>query len=348
MPHMLAQEHMSYVDALRYGTALTQATIQAAHTAIGSTPAVLVLTYTGTGVWSITSNLSVPSNVIWLIPQGVTVNVASGAALAVGLVMAWQNNWKTGPGVITKSTVATPMEITNLVCTTFVQSNSGGGFAWELNAAPADNTGIDMFVGLNNTTGIQISRNKSNANSCWQFITINNVDLQFTRPGAGAQIVINNTGLMVGSNVSPQHLIQAAGDDVAKPTAGGWLASGSNARFKKDIVAFPDGLAQVRQLLPRWYEFTGEMNLPTGQRCLGLIAEEVEPVAPYMLHPYQAEWGPEEARQTAMVHALDMTPVTYMLVNAVKELAERLEHLEGVTGVDSAEGHAPARRKRIP
>ena len=172
MPHMLAQEHMNYVDAMRYGTARNQATIQAALTAIGPAQATLVLTFAGDGVWSITSNQIIPANVSLFLPRGVTVNIASGATFSVGgIVIAFQNGWPTGAGTYIQSTVPENFVISNFQCTQYLQQNTGGGFPFEINGGATDPGGVRLFLNQSGNSGIQISRAQGNPNSTWQLIT---------------------------------------------------------------------------------------------------------------------------------------------------------------------------------
>lgn len=65
-----------------WGLATSSAVIQLALNAIGSTNQTLVLT-AGSGQWSITGNLTIPSNVWFKIEQGASVSVSTGFALTI-------------------------------------------------------------------------------------------------------------------------------------------------------------------------------------------------------------------------------------------------------------------------
>jgi hypothetical protein len=342
---MVAQEHMSYVDAIRYGTARTEATIQAATAAIGSAKTTLVLTFAGDGVWVIGNNTVIATTTTLKIPAGVTVSVSGGITFTVnGPILADQAGWKTGPGTLARGlTVAT--ELSYLQASRVLVTNDTTD-AIVVRGAIATAAAVRLFVEQGGgNAGLSLSRTDASSASSWSIVTGAGGSLAFARPGASSNMLLTDSGLGVGLGMVPNATIQSLTDNVYKPTAGGWLAAVSNARFKQLLEEFTDGLEQVRQLTPRWYEFTGEVDMPTGQRFLGLIADEVEPIAPYMLHAYEAQWGPEEARQTTPAQALDITPVTYMLVNALKEIDQRLTALEH-GGDDEVQPVHRARRRR--
>ena len=330
MPHMVAQEHLSMVEALRYGTARNQATITAALAAIGSTPARLVLTNTGDGIWTITSNTTMPSNVILEIPMGVTVNVATGITLGVGLVIAHQNTWKTGPGTVNKSAVATPMEISNLVCTTYVQSNSIGGVIWELNDAPSGTAVVRGFLNQAATCGLTISRAIGNTNSTWNIYTPSaNGELAMARPGGTPVFFLNNTGLMLGGGATPSgYTLQLGSGDAAKVTGASWVVT-SDGRVKDRVDDYRDGLPMLLAL-PRPIRFTlnGKANTPRdGREVVGMIGQDVQRVAPYMIHTYKARLEPDDAEETDIL-SMDSSPLIFAVINALREIDTRLRALE--------------------
>jgi microcystin-dependent protein len=95
------------VDALNdygQGSVYTQATINAALTAIGSTESTLLLR---PGTWVIASNITVPSNIALSLPKGTTITPTSGVTFAVNgpiIASAEQIFDQTGGGTVTVST----------------------------------------------------------------------------------------------------------------------------------------------------------------------------------------------------------------------------------------------------
>jgi hypothetical protein len=125
---------------------------------------------------------------------------------------------------------------------------------------------------------------------------------------------------------NPAHLLQLGTDDAVKPNGGTWAAP-SDRRLKTGIVDFEDGLAQVMAIRPVRYHYNGKMDMPTEPEFIGLIAQEIQEVAPYTVKVTE---GSEEGYLF-----VDGTPLTYLLINAVQEQQEiindqdkRIEDLE--------------------
>lgn len=100
----------------------------------------------------------------------------------------------------------------------------------------------------------------------------------------------------------------------------------SDARVKHVEEDFTDGLDIVEQFRPRWWTYNG--NAPSaivGTRHMGLVAQEIEKVTPYMVQRGKGKLGDEEVNDFRRYdgHAMD-----FILVNAVKELSARNRELE--------------------
>ncbi|MCW3104413.1 MAG: hypothetical protein JWO09_2853 [Bacteroidetes bacterium] len=74
--------------------------------------------------------------------------------------------------------------------------------------------------------------------------------------------------------------IRTTNDSPEKPTSGSWTGY-SDKRLKKDIAPFKDGLSVLRQVNPVTYKFNGVGNLSTEETHIGVIAQDIQPVAPY-------------------------------------------------------------------
>ena len=112
---------------------------------------------------------------------------------------------------------------------------------------------------------------------------------------------------------------KAAGS-AEKPGGGSW-ATTSDERVKEAIVDYTSGLAEVKQLQPRSYRFIGNDNT-----YIGLVAQETEGVMPEMVS--QQEGILPDGTNVSDFRSLDSTALTFALVNAVKEMATRIETLE--------------------
>jgi hypothetical protein len=100
---MLAQEHISYVNAVQYGDgSRTSATVQAAQNFIGSAFAVLLLAKTGNGIWTLNSNHIFASNIVVLIPPGVVLAGTGNLTFQCQVQAAsGEGTWYAGTGILT-------------------------------------------------------------------------------------------------------------------------------------------------------------------------------------------------------------------------------------------------------
>ena len=95
----------------------------------------------------------------------------------------------------------------------------------------------------------------------------------------------------------------------------------SDERLKTDVVAFEDGLDVVKRLAPVAFRYNGAKGLSTEQRQVGLIAQQVEQVAPYMI-------STEPGAEVDGVRVMSTQALPYLLVNAVQELEAKVAELE--------------------
>jgi len=111
-------------------------------------------------------------------------------------------------------------------------------------------------------------------------------------------------------------------------TASGAVGSYSDARLKNTITAFTDGLKVINQINPVQFYYNADAPFKTDQQQTGIIAQELEKAAPYMV---------EKNKQNGYDDLLSVNnqAYTFLLINAVKELAKqnadlikRIEELE--------------------
>ena len=125
-----------------------------------------------------------------------------------------------------------------------------------------------------------------------------------------------------------------------KPGGGDW-ATLSDARLKEDIHPYTRGLAELRALRPVRYKYKKEYWAASDRHFTGLIAQEVQDVVPEMVHPYQFQAIGDKLLD---VLAVDPSDLTYMLINAVKELDSENHRLKARLAALEAEKEALAHR----
>jgi hypothetical protein len=101
---------------------------------------------------------------------------------------------------------------------------------------------------------------------------------------------------------------------------GGSFASYSDQRYKQDIVVYDKGLNEIKTLVPQKFRYTREFMRAKkpSKEFVGLIAQMVE-TGPFASCVSTDENG---------YKTVDVSELTFALINAVKELSDRLEKLE--------------------
>ena len=121
----------------------------------------------------------------------------------------------------------------------------------------------------------------------------------------------------------------------AKSSGGSDWVVFSDKRLKKNIKPYDGGLKEIMKLNPVYFNYNGKANTSTDETYVGLIAQEMEKIAPYAVHRVEVEYDVEEDPTTFEVLkskkqeylALDNTSIRYMLVNAVQEQQSMIEEL---------------------
>jgi hypothetical protein len=142
----------------------------------------------------------------------------------------------------------------------------------------------------------------------------------------------NNTVFTIEDVAGLTHFnIRQNGDVFAnngyKPGGGTW-ADVSDARTKEDILDYQTGLASVRQLRPVSFKHNGKGGTVADNRTfVGLLAHEAQLVMPEMVSVTAAKLDPDDAAPTELL-SLDATALLYALVNAVQELATKMDAVD--------------------
>ncbi|MEM9824317.1 MAG: tail fiber domain-containing protein, partial [Bacteroidota bacterium] len=163
-----------------------------------------------------------------------------------------------------------------------------------------DVQGFSQFSGTFQVTGTSTFRGNVTATNSAGTSTVFHVDHTNTRVG-------------IGTN-GPNHLLELNADDAVKPNGGSWSGP-SDRRLKTNITNFGDGLSELMKFRPVNYNYNGKLGLPTDENFVGLIAQEVQEIAPYMIK----DMNPDANEGEEKYLAVNPTALTYILVNAVKE-----------------------------
>lgn len=144
----------------------------------------------------------------------------------------------------------------------------------------------------------------------YQFRAIDNASITFATNDI-ARVLVSKTG----------NLTVLTGN-ASKPGGGTWSVF-SDKRLKKNITPFKDGLAEVLKINPVVFQYTKELLENNEKQYVGVIAQEIQKIAPYMTEKTET-YDTEGKAKSSEYLSLDPNAFTYMLINAVQEQQEML------------------------
>ncbi|MCB0632196.1 MAG: tail fiber domain-containing protein [Saprospiraceae bacterium] len=136
----------------------------------------------------------------------------------------------------------------------------------------------------------------------------------------GGSLVLNLMGNTVGVGTAAVDYSLEVNGTAGKPGGGEWTNSASDRRLKRNIRPYTDGLWQLLKIRPVWYQYNGKAELPADREFVGIIAQEMQDIAPYTVGSFQYE-GTDYLN-------FDGSALRFMIINAIKELHEELTHKE--------------------
>lgn len=126
------------------------------------------------------------------------------------------------------------------------------------------------------------------------------------------------------SSVSTYSLVAA--QSAAKPGGGSWSAY-SDSRVKENVKPYTKGLTELLLVNPVNYEYNGLAGTIKGVEYTGVIAQEIKDIFPETVNTYKAKLNEEDKEETEL-YDFNSTALTFALINAIKELNERIKTLE--------------------
>ncbi|MFT3767553.1 MAG: tail fiber domain-containing protein [Minicystis sp.] len=138
-------------------------------------------------------------------------------------------------------------------------------------------------------------------------------------------LFMNSFGQLGVQTAAPDQALSVNGN-ASKVGGGSWLVF-SDARLKKDVTSFDDGLSVLSQIRPVKYKYNGKAGHPDdGTEYVGILGQDVEKIAPYMITHVDRKLEPEDAEPTRLL-MYDGNALSYILVNALKEQQLMIEEL---------------------
>jgi hypothetical protein len=152
----------------------------------------------------------------------------------------------------------------------------------------------------------------------------NNLSFRATDVGATRLFIDSSGNVGIGTTLPDQSLSVNGG---ASKVGGGSWATFSDRRLKKDINNFTDGLSVLKAIRPVTFRYNGKLGYPTDKTYVGVIAQEIQPVAPYTVDSYRAKLSPGDTKETDLLR-FDGTALTYIAINAIKEMDKKIEQMQ--------------------
>lgn len=130
----------------------------------------------------------------------------------------------------------------------------------------------------------------------------------------------NNIGIGT-TNVS--HRLNVNGS-AAKPGGGSW-STYSDKRLKKNIKGFKYGLDVLSKVRPVTYHYNGKLEMDSKVEHVGVIAQELQKVAPFMVEEVATE---TDGKKSGTYLSVDPSAFDYILINSVQEQQEMIADLK--------------------
>jgi hypothetical protein len=178
-------------------------------------------------------------------------------------------------------------------------------------------SGTLLLVGATTLSGQEFEirdNGLTNVNAVRVYSEAGTLNLQM---GSGNQVLTHNpTGGIIQTTDQAGNLTITG--TATKPGGGSWL-SPSDARLKREIRPFTEGLDVLVALEPVWYTYNGLGGIrPDGREHVSLLAQAAQRVAPYLIGQ---QWGTlEHGSPPVELLTLNESPLLYLLLNAVKTL----------------------------
>jgi hypothetical protein len=178
----------------------------------------------------------------------------------------------------------------------------------------------DTTAGVNSGGGIIFSA----SNQAWKFASIQVLTQDGSANSAGH---LSFSTRRNATDAALTQTAQFAQNGSCINASATWLAF-SDARIKSDVRPYERGLSAILALNPVSFVYNERSPFYSSDepRRHGLVAQEVAPHVPEAVGKYVIHG--EDFKKTGELLTLDPGHLTYVLINAVRELAARLERVE--------------------
>ena len=216
----------------------------------------------------------------------------------------------------------------NTAITGFGQGNgisgaSGWGYGFGIKGIGSVNSygAVGVFAGLGTSVPL---------------LTPSNLYYALYADASSTSGITKYAGVFMNGNVgigttTPSYQLQLSTDNAAKPSTNTWTIA-SDERLKKDITSFTDGLNVILQINPVKYKYNGKAGMPIDQENIGILAQEIQKVAPYTVGIFKYTESNSTDRNIPKNEteylSFNSHALTFVTINAIKEQQKQIDELQ--------------------
>lgn len=147
--------------------------------------------------------------------------------------------------------------------------------------------------------------------------------------GSYRGITVTNGGISISGTAhgATTYQLSLSANSAAKPSTNTWTVT-SDSRVKTNINPYTKGLETILAINPITYDYNGKAGFdPTSINNIGIIAQDVLNIIPESINTYHAILNEDDKEKTELYN-FDSHALTFILINAVKQLSAEIELLK--------------------
>jgi trimeric autotransporter adhesin len=154
--------------------------------------------------------------------------------------------------------------------------------------------------------------------------------------GNGYNVVSISGNVGIGT-ASPSYQLQLSTDSAAKPSTNTWTIA-SDSRVKENITPYTKGLSAIMAINPVNYDYNGKAGFGNIKNNIGVIAQDVLEILPESVSTYKAKLEESDEEDTELYN-FNSHALTYILINAIKELKAEIDLLKGIAPIEPTDNN---------
>lgn len=149
----------------------------------------------------------------------------------------------------------------------------------------------------------------------------------YSPDGAGVNVGGGGVKIFGNGNWISGFQLELNANSAVKPTSGTWTVA-SDSRVKTNINPYTKGLETILAINPVTYDYNGKAGFdPTVTGNIGIIAQDILNIIPESINTYHAKLNEDDEEKTELYN-FDSHALTFILINAVKQLSAEIELLK--------------------